>query len=154
MSFFNHRDAPIVVGINERGVFIIDKVNGVSVVLSSDGREKRRKRRLSCSAICHCQNVGHIQYQRVFVYFPVSVCVTLQTLLLGLRYDELSWDLAKPSATDDPDCLPCIFIQVGFVRTKVHIFEHDMVIVAMAVVSVPLEPHKLSLQSKTESSMR
>lgn len=37
----------------------------------------------------------------------------LQILLLGLKYEELSWDLAKPSATDDPDCLPCIFIQVN-----------------------------------------
>lgn len=33
MSFFSHRDAPILVGINERGVFIVDKVNGVSVNL-------------------------------------------------------------------------------------------------------------------------
>lgn len=32
MSFFNHRDAPILIGVNERGVFIVDKVNGVSTV--------------------------------------------------------------------------------------------------------------------------
>lgn len=42
-----------------------------------------------------------------------------QILLLGLKYEELSWDLAKPSSTDDPDCLPCIFIQVN---RKVFIF--------------------------------
>lgn len=39
--------------------------------------------------------------------------ILLQTLLLGLRYEELSWDFAKPSTTDDIDCLPCIFIQVS-----------------------------------------
>lgn len=34
-------------------------------------------------------------------------------MLLGLRYEELSWDFAKPSTTDDIDCMPCIFIQVS-----------------------------------------
>uniref|UniRef100_A0A1B0C9K7 Putative 26s proteasome regulatory complex subunit n=1 Tax=Lutzomyia longipalpis TaxID=7200 RepID=A0A1B0C9K7_LUTLO len=33
------------------------------------------------------------------------------TLILGLRYEELSWDFAKPSSADDPECMPCIFIQ-------------------------------------------
>ncbi|GLV40191.1 Band4.1 inhibitor LRP interactor [Carabus blaptoides fortunei] len=33
------------------------------------------------------------------------------TLLLGLQYEELSWDHAKPSKEDDPNCLPCIFLQ-------------------------------------------
>lgn len=47
----------------------------------------------------------------------------LQTLLLGLRYEELSWDFAKPSTTDDLDCLPCIFIQVSravWLGMKIH----------------------------------
>lgn len=30
MSLFNQQDEPVVVGINERGVFIIDNINGVS----------------------------------------------------------------------------------------------------------------------------
>lgn len=34
MSLFNQQDVPILVAINERGVFIIDNVNGVSVVNS------------------------------------------------------------------------------------------------------------------------
>lgn len=34
-----------------------------------------------------------------------------QTLLLGLRYEELSWDYAKPSKEDDPNCLSCLFLQ-------------------------------------------
>ncbi|KAK6635812.1 hypothetical protein RUM44_001066 [Polyplax serrata] len=33
------------------------------------------------------------------------------TLLLGLKYKDMSWDYAKPSQEDNPDCLPCLFIQ-------------------------------------------
>ncbi|PSN46115.1 hypothetical protein C0J52_17252 [Blattella germanica] len=33
------------------------------------------------------------------------------TLLLGLKYEEMSWDFAKPSQEDNPDCLPCLFLQ-------------------------------------------
>lgn len=36
-----------------------------------------------------------------------------KTLLLGLRYEDMSWDYAKPSASDDPECLTCIFLQVS-----------------------------------------
>lgn len=36
-----------------------------------------------------------------------------QTLLLGLKYEDLSWDFGKPpNASDDPESLPCLFIQV------------------------------------------
>lgn len=33
------------------------------------------------------------------------------TVLLGLRYEELNWDYARPSKEDDPNCLPCLFLQ-------------------------------------------
>ncbi|KAK9745163.1 FERM central domain [Popillia japonica] len=33
------------------------------------------------------------------------------TVLLGLRYEELSWDYARPSKEDDLNCFPCIFLQ-------------------------------------------
>uniref|UniRef100_A0A1S4MXK8 FERM domain-containing protein 8 n=1 Tax=Pediculus humanus subsp. corporis TaxID=121224 RepID=A0A1S4MXK8_PEDHC len=33
------------------------------------------------------------------------------TLLLGLKYKDMSWDYAKPSQENNPDCLPCLFIQ-------------------------------------------
>lgn len=37
----------------------------------------------------------------------------LQTLLLGLKYEDFSWDFGKPpTVSDDPECLPCLFIQV------------------------------------------
>lgn len=32
-------------------------------------------------------------------------------LLLGLKYEDMSWDFAKPSQEDNPDCLPCLFLQ-------------------------------------------
>lgn len=35
----------------------------------------------------------------------------LQSLLLGLKYSELSWEMAKPSDENNPDCLPCLFLQ-------------------------------------------
>ena len=35
----------------------------------------------------------------------------LQVVLLGLKFEELSWDYAKPSQENNEDCLPCLFIQ-------------------------------------------
>ncbi|XP_012275656.2 FERM domain-containing protein 8 [Orussus abietinus] len=32
-------------------------------------------------------------------------------LLLGLKYSELSWEMAKPSDEGNPNCLPCLFLQ-------------------------------------------
>ncbi|TDG38387.1 hypothetical protein AWZ03_015191 [Drosophila navojoa] len=43
------------------------------------------------------------------------------TLLLGLRYEDLSWDYAKPSATDDLECLTCIFLQFDAIENGVQI---------------------------------
>jgi hypothetical protein len=34
-----------------------------------------------------------------------------QTVLVGLKYEELSWEYARPSQEDSPDCLPCLFLQ-------------------------------------------
>lgn len=28
-----------------------------------------------------------------------------------MRYEELSWDYARPAKEDDPNCFPCIFLQ-------------------------------------------
>ncbi|KAK9884110.1 hypothetical protein WA026_005064 [Henosepilachna vigintioctopunctata] len=33
------------------------------------------------------------------------------TVLLGLRYEDFSWEYARPSKEDDPNCLPCLFLQ-------------------------------------------
>jgi hypothetical protein len=32
-------------------------------------------------------------------------------VLLGLKFEELSWDYAKPSQENNEDCLPCLFLQ-------------------------------------------
>ncbi|KAF7280697.1 hypothetical protein GWI33_005554 [Rhynchophorus ferrugineus] len=32
-------------------------------------------------------------------------------IVLGLKYEEFSWDYTKSSREDNPDCLPCLFIQ-------------------------------------------
>ena len=37
--------------------------------------------------------------------------VFVQVVLLGLKFEELSWDYAKPSQENNEDCLPCLFIQ-------------------------------------------
>ncbi|XP_068152917.1 LOW QUALITY PROTEIN: uncharacterized protein Bili [Drosophila tropicalis] len=52
----------------------------------------------------------------------VYIIDTLEsTLLLGLRYEDLSWDYAKPSATDDPECLTCIFLQFDAVENGIQV---------------------------------
>ncbi|XP_045466874.1 putative FERM domain-containing protein FRMD8P1 [Harmonia axyridis] len=33
------------------------------------------------------------------------------TVLVGLRYEDLSWEFARPSREDEPNCLPCLFLQ-------------------------------------------
>ncbi|CAO1418753.1 unnamed protein product [Diamesa tonsa] len=70
MSLVQQKDIPVLIAINEKGIYVIDHVE----------------------------------------------C----TLLLGLKYDDLSWDFGKPpSANDDPECLPCIFIQFGAVENGI-----------------------------------
>ncbi|CAG9820882.1 unnamed protein product [Phaedon cochleariae] len=32
-------------------------------------------------------------------------------ILLGLRLEEFSWEFARPSREEDPNCLPCLFLQ-------------------------------------------
>ena len=45
-------------------------------------------------------------------YFtPLVMCSYPQVVLLGLKFEELSWDYAKPSQENNEDCLPCLFIQ-------------------------------------------
>lgn len=39
------------------------------------------------------------------------MCFTFKSLLLGLKYQDFSWEFAKPSQEDNYHCLPCIFLQ-------------------------------------------
>ncbi len=44
-------------------------------------------------------------------YFNVHTHGALQKFLLFLRYEELSWEYAEPQDKDNPDCMPCLFLQ-------------------------------------------
>ena len=44
-------------------------------------------------------------------YKPYAHTILHQVVLLGLKFEELSWDYAKPSQENNEDCLPCLFIQ-------------------------------------------
>ena len=50
--------------------------------------------------------VRHNFYSEVVIFNPPC-----QVVLLGLKFEELSWDYAKPSQENNEDCLPCLFIQ-------------------------------------------
>uniref|UniRef100_A0A182J508 FERM domain-containing protein 8 n=1 Tax=Anopheles atroparvus TaxID=41427 RepID=A0A182J508_ANOAO len=69
MSLMQQKDLPVLIAVNERGIFVIDQIE----------------------------------------------C----TLLLGLKYEEFSWEYAKPSNANDPECLPCIFLQFGAVENGI-----------------------------------
>ncbi|XP_069969145.1 FERM domain-containing protein 8 isoform X2 [Bactrocera oleae] len=43
------------------------------------------------------------------------------TLLIGLRYEDLSWDFAKPRVNNDPDCQTCIFIQFDTMENGIQV---------------------------------
>uniref|UniRef100_A0A6P7FPK1 FERM domain-containing protein 8 n=1 Tax=Diabrotica virgifera virgifera TaxID=50390 RepID=A0A6P7FPK1_DIAVI len=65
-SLLTHQDQPVLVGINFKGLYIIDDIQ----------------------------------------------CV----LLLGLKFEEFSWEYARPSKEENPNCLPCLFIQFNVVE--------------------------------------
>ncbi|XP_065222741.1 FERM domain-containing protein 8 isoform X2 [Planococcus citri] len=64
-SLLMHQDMPVLVGINEHGLYLIDNIQA--------------------------------------------------KLLLGLKYEDFSWELGKPHKSN-PDCLPCIFIQFAVIE--------------------------------------
>ncbi|CAG9863625.1 unnamed protein product [Phyllotreta striolata] len=37
-------------------------------------------------------------------------------LLLGLKFEEFSWEYARPSREENPNCLPCLFVQFNIVE--------------------------------------
>ncbi|XP_039968491.1 uncharacterized protein LOC126764476 isoform X4 [Bactrocera neohumeralis] len=52
----------------------------------------------------------------IFIIDPLEC-----TLLIGLRYEDLSWDFAKPSVNNDPDCQTCIFIQFDAMENGIQV---------------------------------
>ncbi|XP_004524399.1 uncharacterized protein LOC101456936 isoform X1 [Ceratitis capitata] len=52
----------------------------------------------------------------IFIIDPIEC-----TLLLGLRYEDLSWDYARPSVSNDPECQTCIFIQFDAMENGIQV---------------------------------
>ncbi len=51
--------------------------------------------------------------------FPLYVFPSVfQTFLLGLRFEDMSWEYAEPKKCNDRNCMPCLFIQ--FPETENH----------------------------------
>ncbi|XP_048486281.1 FERM domain-containing protein 8 isoform X2 [Plutella xylostella] len=46
---------------------------------------------------------------------------TESTVLLGLLYEELSWDIGLPSEEPNEDCLPCLFLQFMVVENGLRV---------------------------------
>lgn len=54
--------------------------------------------------------------------------ILLQTVLLGLLYEELAWDIGLPS-DDNEDCLPCLFLQFMVVENGLRVSKILQVII-------------------------
>lgn len=83
-SWITNRDMYILIAINSSGIYIVDDIQ--------------------------CVRNKNIIYSNYHSYNTLQITF-LQSLLLGLRYSELSWEMAKPSDENNPDCLPCLFLQ-------------------------------------------
>ncbi|KAH1006619.1 hypothetical protein HUJ05_007332 [Dendroctonus ponderosae] len=93
ISLLTHQDVPVLLAINPRGLYIIDDLNCVSVPCC-----------LKVFCICYENGVINIRQIEGARTHPLQI-------VLGLRYEEFSWDCSKPSREDNPDCLPCLFVQ-------------------------------------------
>ena len=52
-----------------------------------------------------------VRKDTTFILLRKVILILCQVVLLGLKFEELSWDYAKPSQENNEDCLPCLFIQ-------------------------------------------
>uniref|UniRef100_A0A182VZX2 FERM domain-containing protein 8 n=1 Tax=Anopheles minimus TaxID=112268 RepID=A0A182VZX2_9DIPT len=95
MSLMQQKDLPVLIAVNERGIFVIDQIECVSCGMTDHAPASGRNTVLTID------------------------CFPTQTLLLGLKYEEFSWEYAKPSNVNDPECLPCIFLQFGAVENGI-----------------------------------
>ncbi|XP_041969933.1 putative FERM domain-containing protein FRMD8P1 isoform X2 [Aricia agestis] len=76
-----------------------------------------------------------INYQGVYV-----IDDTESTVLLGLLYEELSWDIGLPSE-DNEDCLPCLFLQFMVVENGLRVSKILQVFSKQAVMMDTLVSH-------------
>ncbi|XP_073812122.1 FERM domain-containing protein 8 Bili isoform X2 [Musca autumnalis] len=74
------------------------------------------------------------------------------TLLIGLRYEDLSWDFAKPSVTDDPQRITCIFLQFDIVENGIQISKLMQIFSQQAVMIDALISHFTELIKKRKQN--
>ena len=85
-SLVINQDTEVIIAINSLGLHVIDPTN---VVRYND-----------TTITYYCSLTLH-----------VIISILCKVVLLGLKFEELSWDYAKPSQENNEDCLPCLFIQ-------------------------------------------
>lgn len=66
-------------------------------------------------------------------------------MLLGLRYEELSWECARPSNEANEDCLPCLFLQFMVVENGLRVTK---------ILQVIFKKYKLSNQKFNRFSIQ
>lgn len=75
-------------------------------------------------------------------------------MVLGLRYEEFSWDCSKPSREDNPDCLPCLFIQFGVVENGARVSKMLQVFSRQAtLMDTLINSYVSQLNSKTNDDV-
>ena len=80
-SLVINQDTEVIIAINSLGLHVIDPTNVVR----------------------HVDTTVPVLH--------VIISILSKVVLLGLKFEELSWDYAKPSQENNEDCLPCLFIQ-------------------------------------------
>lgn len=75
-------------------------------------------------------------------------------MVLGLRYEEFSWDCSKPSREDNLDCLPCLFIQFGVVENGARVSKMLQVFSRQAtLMDTLINSYVSQLNSKTNDDV-
>ena len=77
----------------------------------------------------------------------------LQVVLLGLKFEELSWDYAKPSQENNEDCLPCLFIQFCVIENGRRVSKILQVKEIQFLISLYLHPLHLQVFSRQAVQM-
>ncbi|KAJ8942780.1 hypothetical protein NQ314_009948 [Rhamnusium bicolor] len=79
------------------------------------------------------------------------------SILLGLRFEEFSWEYARPSKEEDPNCLPCLFIQFMVVENGARVSKILQVFSRQAslmdtLITVFVTQHKSRSNDETDKS--
>ncbi|XP_043462043.1 FERM domain-containing protein 8 [Leptopilina heterotoma] len=74
------------------------------------------------------------------------------SLLLGLKYSELSWEMAKPSDEGNSDCLPCLFLQFSVRENGTQVYKILQVFSKQAIMMDTLISGFIEENRKMESN--